>query len=444
MTHKEHGYLGNPPTSTMIGSRSVDVHWEKHLYRDRAIVSRGTTCWEVSPLEPDGQPLVLKDSWRYEGRKHEGILLALCQKLNVQGIAKYVAHSEDDFPSVHELLGEALLREARLPRSFPASWYGNTGNSSPKRTSDFELNTGSGKRVRVMQLGTPQSAAAPAQGSERAILSHGSDDSFVFGPLDLVTSNSRTAIPNRVHTRVVLERGLSIRKWRTRQPSPTLSLLRCMRDAIRGHYSLLTRGKILHRDISINNIMMTNYFTTAGKSRRDDGFEGFLIDLDLALELGPGSVAASGAPERTGTFEFLSLEALEWARDSSPSTRNGFLHCYYDDLQSFFFVFLYICTESPTESEDLRLWSSDHTGAARAKSSLATDPTVFQAFLNKLHKECRVGRWADLLWKWRAALFPGDKRIHRTDVRKDVVMERIYATIDDAFAEAIAKETDGL
>jgi hypothetical protein len=352
-----------------------------------------------------------------------------------------VAHSESDFPSVHQLLGEDLLRKARLLKFSPAS---SNENSSPKRASDFELKTGPSKRVRVMPSGTPQSAAAPAQGSERAILSHGSDDPFVSGPLNFVISNSRTAIPNRVHTRVVLERGFPISKWRTRQPSPTLSLLRCIRDAIRGHYSLLTHGKILHRDISINNIMMTDDSTTTGNSRREDGFEGFLIDLDLALDIGEGPVAASGAPERTGTFEFLSIEALEWVRDSSSSTHIDFLHCYYDDLQSFFYVFLYICTKSPAASDDLEMWRGTHVAAARAsKLAMATDSTVFQRFLNGLHDECQVRSWRDMLWKWRAALFPGHQRMNREAVKSDAVMKGIYAAIDKAFVEAIEAEEGG-
>jgi len=63
--------------------------------------------------------------------------------------------------------------------------------------------------------------------------------------------------------------GRSIIQFKT-----TTELLECLRDAIKVHRSLFTDGKILHRDISENNIIITD----PGKA---DGFKGMLIDLDL-------------------------------------------------------------------------------------------------------------------------------------------------------------------
>ncbi|KAH8748191.1 hypothetical protein F5882DRAFT_311544, partial [Hyaloscypha sp. PMI_1271] len=55
-------------------------------------------------------------------------------------------------------------------------------------------------------------------------------------------------------------------------------LLKSLRDAIRGHKSLLEDGKILYRDISENNIII------AEAANKGDP-KGMLIDLDLAKEL---------------------------------------------------------------------------------------------------------------------------------------------------------------
>ncbi|KAH9204267.1 hypothetical protein DL95DRAFT_319769, partial [Leptodontidium sp. 2 PMI_412] len=55
-------------------------------------------------------------------------------------------------------------------------------------------------------------------------------------------------------------------------------LLEALRDAIAGHKSLLEDGKILHRDISENNIIST-------ESASDGAPKGRLIDLDLAQQL---------------------------------------------------------------------------------------------------------------------------------------------------------------
>src|SRR3954467_2564213 len=85
-----------------------------------------------------------------------------------------------------------------------------------------------------------------------------------------------------------------------------------------GHESLLD-AKILHRDISIGNVMLN--------MAEDDGF---LIDLDLAIKIDRES--ASGAPSKTGTKVFMAIGAL-YGED------HNFMH----DLESFFWVLFWIC-----------------------------------------------------------------------------------------------------
>ncbi|KAL1956479.1 hypothetical protein VTO42DRAFT_7277 [Malbranchea cinnamomea] len=80
-------------------------------------------------------------------------------------------------------------------------------------------------------------------------------------------------------------------------------------------------GNILHRDISENNIIITDLKKT--------GFAGMLIDMDLAKELGSGR---SGARCRTGTMEFMAIEVLL-----------NIDHTYRHDPESFFYVFLCQC-----------------------------------------------------------------------------------------------------
>lgn len=62
-------------------------------------------------------------------------------------------------------------------------------------------------------------------------------------------------------------------------------LLTTLRDAIKAHRSLYLKGNILHRDVSENNIIITNPDETGG-------FAGMLIDLDLAKVLGSGRSGA--------------------------------------------------------------------------------------------------------------------------------------------------------
>ena len=87
---------------------------------------------------------------------------------------------------------------------------------------------------------------------------------------------------------------------------------------ILGYESLLNTG-ILHRDVSIGNIMLTE--------NEDDGF---LTDYDLATRT--SNDRASGAPSKTGTKVFMAIGALK-----------GEYHNTMHDLESFFWVLFWIC-----------------------------------------------------------------------------------------------------
>jgi serine/threonine protein kinase len=95
--------------------------------------------------------------------------------------------------------------------------------------------------------------------------------------------------------------------------------LEALRNAIAGHRSLLEDGKILHRDVSENNIIIA-------ASATEGSPKGRLIDLDLAKEL---DSVLSGASHRTRTMQFMAIEVLQ-----------GKGHTYPHDLESFFYVFI--------------------------------------------------------------------------------------------------------
>ncbi|RMZ85501.1 hypothetical protein DV736_g6579, partial [Chaetothyriales sp. CBS 134916] len=135
-----------------------------------------------------------------------------------------------------------------------------------------------------------------------------------------------------------------------------LELLEALCDAIKAHESLYRKGNILHRDISENNIIITNPKT--------DSFKGMLIDLDLAKELGS---RRSGARCRTGTMEFMAIEVLL-----------GISHTYRHDLESFLNVLLWQCgrrgwefvkrvKEQPAESMFTDWYSGTFQKIAKAK-----------------------------------------------------------------------------
>jgi hypothetical protein len=83
------------------------------FFTTHAIVTRGT--WTARPPDDDSArppdddskwPWVLKVSWRYPGRMHQGLMLAECRDLGVRGIAEYVTHDMGVPPiTVHGVLG---------------------------------------------------------------------------------------------------------------------------------------------------------------------------------------------------------------------------------------------------------------------------------------------------------------------------------------------------
>ncbi|KAF8954122.1 hypothetical protein BDZ97DRAFT_1928800 [Flammula alnicola] len=130
-------------------------------------------------------------------------------------------------------------------------------------------------------------------------------------------------------------------------------------DAIEAHRRLVEEKKILHRDISMNNIMMYRptlpeaqpnptdegdthassiqpHSTDAGESSQMR--KGILIDLDCAIVMREDGRVSNPATigHRAGTLPFMALEVL-------MGLPNGEEQKPRHDLESFFYVLLWIC-----------------------------------------------------------------------------------------------------
>ncbi|KAF8747711.1 hypothetical protein RHS01_11298 [Rhizoctonia solani] len=90
-------------------------------------------------------------------------------------------------------------------------------------------------------------------------------------------------------------------------------------------HQLYTRARILHRDVSVNNLMVNKVKPS----------EGVLIDLDLGHEIpDDGKQCGPTSSHRTGTLPFMALDLLH---DESE-----YPHYHRHDLESFVYVFLWI------------------------------------------------------------------------------------------------------
>ena len=107
-------------------------------------------------------------------------------------------------------------------------------------------------------------------------------------------------------------------------------------DSNTGHQRLLQQMGILHRDISIGNILIA-----------EDENEGFLIDLDHAVRV--DREGSSGAKGRTGTKVFMSIGLLL----QSDSERR-LPHSFMDDLESVFWLLFWICVHYSGPGEHRR------------------------------------------------------------------------------------------
>ena len=90
-----------------------------------------------------------------------------------------------------------------------------------------------------------------------------------------------------------------------------------------GHYAAYRRGRVLHRDLSINNLMC---------DKKPTGHIGVLLDWDLASLVDElNAVIPSNAQHRTGTIPFMSISLLK----GNPP------HKYCHDLESFFYILIW-------------------------------------------------------------------------------------------------------
>jgi hypothetical protein len=148
--------LGFDPTIMEENGRHTDIqrngqterlYLEEVMKRQRSVAGRATTCWRGS-LEgkADGR-VVIKDSWEYEERPEEGLLLKEATEAGVENVARYYHHEtvrvggemDDVLYNVRKGLSEAGGRNGfQQRRSTP----------SEPATSSVILSTSSSKRGR--------------------------------------------------------------------------------------------------------------------------------------------------------------------------------------------------------------------------------------------------------------------------------------------------------
>ncbi|KUI64128.1 hypothetical protein VM1G_10898 [Cytospora mali] len=364
------------------------------ITRVPCIVGRATTCWKAH-IQGSDLPLVIKDSWQYPQRDHEGEILSMVTE-KVRHVARYYHHEtvriggkDDDV--LNNIRAGLSTTNAQATQLEGLTSCTSATEPSQQQWSGKSIGAGSRKRS-SSQRGVTLPASKRARSTSKP-----ADNSQ---PTD-------SPEPNREHRRVILrDYGEPIYK------ASTLSaLLTALEGCIEGHESLYKAG-LLHRDISINNLMIN-------EDKKNPSWGSFLIDLDLAIK--EPREKASGAQGRTGTKAFMAIGVLK-----------GEQHSFTHDLESFFWVLFWICIhyESPGKGivdESFEKWN--YMGVdelIRNKMGVIASKDVFLWNARKFTDYCNpLIPWVE---KLREVIIPGDKDHHQD--------EKLYSQMKDVLREA--------
>lgn len=292
--------LGFDPTiQNDNGTRYVDV---KHggnkeriiidgVIRSACCISgRGTVCWKAHRDTEPSTTLVIKDSWQFPERDEEGDILRDVTAKGVSNIVRYYHHY------TVKVRGTIDDIQSNVRRGIDVTTATNYKEATQARGKVDAISRWSSAR-------SDRSSRRPSYTNSSTSLESGAQVCVQL---------------NRIHRRVILhDYGKPI--YKAKSPE---ALLRAIDGCLVGHHNLYEAG-FLHRDISVNNLIINE---DAGHSSPYS----FLIDVDLATRV--GRQQASGAEAITGTRAFMAIGALL-----------GKPHLYVHDLESFFWVLLWIC-----------------------------------------------------------------------------------------------------
>ncbi len=218
--------------------------------------------------------------------------------------------------------------------------------------------------------------------------------------------------------------------WPINQFRTITELLEACRDVAKALRSLYQDGKILHRDICIKNLIIPVH-------RNEGDAAGILIDLDGALDLEKGP-ARSG--ELVGSEGFMAIGIL-----------TGDSHTYRHDLESLFYVFLWISICKDREYDDARAlsqqpetsrlwgWCSMKFRAVARNKGVDMSPQGFETVLGEFLPEFEHVK--GLAREFRQLLFP----VHNEGIwigseRDQEGVDRLYDGMIDAFNWAISSQ----
>lgn len=333
--------------------------------------------------------IVIKDSWQYTNRDEEGEFLREATATGVVNVARYYHHETVRIQGVDDDIRNHVRRGLDLSKAKNAiPRPGRQGLPLSSSVSSVSREGRSDSKGKKRLLSETDARSPSAKRSHSESRTKGVDAAF-----------------NRVHRRIILrDYGEPVYKASSR-----VALLSALKSCIEGHESLHKAG-FLHRDISINNLMIN-------EDKNPLSWPAFLIDLDLAIRI--QREGASGAKGKTGTRAFMAIGALL-----------GEDHSFMHDLESFFWVFFWICIHydargkciGPTRFDD---WNAidDDTLVSQKKGEISDE----QDFLRNSEKNF-ISHYKPLIpWvnRMRRHVFPNGGRWQRPELELYSTLRRM-------------------
>ncbi|KAI0071899.1 hypothetical protein K474DRAFT_1712059 [Panus rudis PR-1116 ss-1] len=226
------------------------------------------------------------------------------------------------------------------------------------------------------------------------------------------------------------------------------------RETFQAHHWIWTKANILHRDISVNNIMFRI---------RNNSVEGVLCDWDLSAtkadlglpvnpsERGEKAVGAENqhlpAPPsqpnneqprqkpryRTGTGPFMALELLKSRHGTTP------VHKYSFDVQSFFYVLCWVIATHDPEKKTIGVipqWMNKRfNDTYTAKADFLSDHTSRDRVFQKAHPS-----YLPLINSWVKRLLPMFRRADELWRTLQGSLDQILGEDDEDEAELLRAE----
>ena len=307
------------------------------IFSQNAIACRGTSCFRtVNDTE------VVKLSWRPDKKRSEVEHLAMAR--GVKGIptlvgSRNVTTIEDlrkglKFKVLKDLGHSVHDRSTDSPQSsFITSFTTSFTSQSTQALAKLTM-SGTKRKSSFTEDVTPSKRHSSSQKSTLQQEVHASDVNSKTPVQSFTWEESSSPRNSLYRNRVLTCLAISPAGRPLQEFQSVLEVLEAFRDTIKAHRRLFLGRKTLHRDISLNNIILTD-------PKQNHGCSGMLIDLDLAVLVDEnGKNETSEEKNMTGTLEYMAIQILEGTIRKETA---GTDHTYRHDLESFFYVFLSLC-----------------------------------------------------------------------------------------------------